>query len=98
MNSLKDPAKKKEYSEDLKQRNKEKFPLIESAKCKCVRRHKSGCGCLSDAFIKGARINYFCVLQQCKDSNQYVKRMSELSQYHCRDIHQWKGGSCDFHD
>ena len=63
-NSLKEAAKKKEFSADVKQKYKEKFPLIETAKCRCTR-HKSGCGCLSDAFIKGARINHFCVLQQC---------------------------------
>lgn len=95
-NSLKEAAKKKEFSADVKQKYKEKFPLIEAAKCKCTR-HKSGCGCLSDAFIKGAHINHFCVLQQCKDSEQYAKRLRELSQYHCRDIHEWNGGSCDFH-
>ena len=95
-NSLKEGAKKKEFSADVKQKYKEKFPLIETATCKCTR-HKSGCGCLSDAFIKGARINHFCVLQQCKDSEQYAKRLRELSQYHCRDIHEWNGGSCDFH-
>ena len=67
-NSPKEVAKEKEFSEDLISKYKEKFPLIETAKCKC-KHHKFGCGCLSDAFIKGARINNFCVRQQCKGPN-----------------------------
>lgn len=96
-NSLKEASKKKEFSVDIKQKYMEKFPLVETVKCKC-NRHKLSCGCLSDAFIKGARINHFCLLQQCKEPEEYAKRLRNLSQYHCRDIHQWETGSCEFHD
>ena len=39
-NSLKEAAKKESFV-DVKQKYKEKFPLIETAKCKCTS-HKSG--------------------------------------------------------
>ena len=35
-----------------------------------------------------ARINFFCCL---------VDSDIELCKYHARNIHQWEGGSCDFH-
>ena len=96
-NNLKEAAKKKEFSEDMKRKYKEKFPSIETMKCKCSR-HKSGCGCLSDSFIKGARINHFIILRQSETPEEYATRIRNLSTYHCRDVHKWEGGACDFHD
>lgn len=61
-NNLREAAKKKEFSEDMKSKYKGTFPEIETAKCKC-KRHRAGCGCISNLFIKGARINHFCCLQ-----------------------------------
>ena len=90
-------ASKKEFSDEEKNKYKDKFPLSVSAKCKC-KGHKSGCGCLSDAFIKKAHLNHFCILQQCKDADEYAKRICDLAQYHCRNIHSWEGGSCEFHN
>lgn len=95
-NNLKEAAKKKEFTAEVKNKFKNKYPEIETLKCKCER-HKYGCGCLSDNFIKGARINHFCVLQQSSNPAEYAERMRVLSQYHCRDIHTWDGGSCGFH-
>ena len=69
-NNPKEAAKKKEFSNDIAQKFKDKFPNIKTLKCKC-RRHKSGCGCLSETFIKGAHINHFCILQQCKIPEDY---------------------------
>ena len=95
-NNLKEAAKKKEFSNDITQKFKDKFPNIKTLKCKCGR-HKSGCGCLSETFIKGAHINHFCILQQCKIPEDYAEHMRVVSQYHCRDIHSWDEGSCGFH-
>ena len=97
VNNLKELAKKKSFSDDMIKRHRDKFPQVASAKCKCSR-HKPGCGCLSDSFLKGARINHFCCLQQCQDGGQYAERMRYLSEYHARDIHEWSGGQCEFHD
>lgn len=37
------------------------IPLVKSAKCKCAR-HKPGCRCLSDSYLKGPRISHFSCL------------------------------------
>lgn len=95
-NNLKEAAKKKEFSADIINKYKQRFPLIETVKCQC-KRHKSGCGCLSESFIKCARINHFCCLQQCKDPAEYARRMRALGAYHVRNIHEWEGGQCGFH-
>ena len=95
-NNLKEAAKKMEFSDDIAQKFKDKFPNIKTLKCKCER-HKSGCGCLSETFIKGARINHFCILQQCKSPEDYAEHMRVVFQYHCRDIHSWDEGSSGFH-
>lgn len=97
INNLKDSAKMKTFSATFVSKHKEEFPLVESVKCKCTR-HKPGCGCLSDAFLKGARINHFCCLQQCKDPLEYARRMRALSEHHCRDIHEWDSEKCGFHE
>ena len=44
-NNLKEAAKKKQVSAATKSQFKDKFPQVETAKCKCTR-HKAGCGCL----------------------------------------------------
>ena len=87
-------AKKEEFSEDMKRKYREKFPSTETGKCKCSR-HKSGCGCLSDSFIKGACINHFIILWQSETTEEYASRIQNLSTYHCRDVHKWEGGACD---
>ncbi|XP_028513659.1 uncharacterized protein LOC110234965 isoform X2 [Exaiptasia diaphana] len=94
-NNLKDMAKKKEFNIDYQKKYKDKFPLV-STRCHC-KRHKKKCGCFSEDFIRNARINHFCILHQSVDAADYARRMTYLSKYHCRDIHKWKGGSCDFH-
>lgn len=97
INQLKDAAKKKEFSADIKRKYKDIFPSVSWLKCKCDR-HKAGCGCLSDSFLTSARVNHFCCLQQCEDSQEYARRMRALGAYHCRDIHEWdEGESCGFH-
>ena len=96
-NNLREAAKKKEFSEDMKSKYKAKFPEIETAKCKC-KRHRAGCGCISDSFIKGARINHFCCLQQYTNPDDYAQHVRVHSKYHVRDIHDWdERGSCNFH-
>lgn len=98
INQLKDAAKKKEFSADIKRKYKDIFPSVSWLKCKCDR-HKAGCGCLSDSFLTSAHVNHFCCLQQCEDSQEYARRMRALGAYHCRDIHEWdEGESCGFHE
>ena len=97
-NQLKEASKKKQFSTDIKNKYKEKFPQVQSVVCK-GERHKSGCGCLGDSFLTNARINHFCCLQQCDNPQEYARRMRALGQYHCRDIHEWGDGEeCGFHE
>ena len=95
-NNLKEVAKIKQFSATQISRQKAKFPDVQSARCKCAR-HSQSCGCLSENFIRAARINHFCCLQQCNSPDEYARRMRALSQYHCRDTHTWEGGECGFH-
>ena len=90
-NQLKEAAKKKVFSVDIKNKYKGMFSQVESAKYKCER-HKVGCGCLGDGFLTCAHIKHFCCLQQCDNPTEYVRRMRALEQYHCRDIHEWGDG------
>ena len=96
VNNLKDLAKQKVFSAGQITKWKETFPAVESAKCAC-KRHSKTCGCLSDAFIQGARLNHFCCLQQCKSPDDYARRMRSLGGHHCKDEHEWADGKCDFH-
>jgi hypothetical protein len=63
-NNLKEASKRKVFPTAVIDRNIGKFPLIEKLKCTC-KRHRKGCGCLSQGFIKAAHINHLCCLQQC---------------------------------
>lgn len=78
-NNLKEAAKRKEFSADVKNKLKDKFPGIGMLKCKCER-HRSGSRCMSENFIKAARINHFCILQQSSNPAECVECMRILSQ------------------
>lgn len=96
-NNLKDMAKQKVFSAQQIGNHQAKFPAVESAKCEC-KRHSQTCGCLSETFVKSARINHLCCLQQCKTPQEYARRMRALGEKHCQNIHQWEDGECGFHD
>ena len=80
-------------------KHRESFPEVETVKCCCEGgNHSQGCGCMSDGFLRQARINFFCCLVQSgKDPNAFAKRLCDLGKYHARNIHNWEGGRCDFH-
>lgn len=77
-----------------------------SVKCCCVgKKHvfvatgnKPVCGCIGPGFIQSAKHNHYCALIHAgKDPEKYRETVLTLGRYHCRDIHQWEGGSCSFH-
>ena len=88
--ALKELMKKKMFTVDYKSKHKDKFPEVESVVCCCKgRRHRSGCGCISDAFIQGAKRNLYCVLTQCGNSTTlFADRMRYLGRFHARGIHE----------
>ena len=88
-------AKQKAFSAAIQDTHKKKFPNVTSVKCHCPKRHSKNCGCLSKAFLRSARTNFFyCLLQAEKDPKVFASRMRI---YHGRDIHTWEGGQCGFH-
>ena len=92
-------SQKKSFTKRYINKHKESFPEVETVKCCCDGgNHSQGCGCMSDGFLRQARINFFCCLVQSgKDPDAFAKRLCDLGKYHARNIHSWKGGSCDFH-
>ncbi|EDO42603.1 predicted protein [Nematostella vectensis] len=95
-NNLKDFAKQKAFTSTHISKWKELFPEMENLKCHCTR-HSKNCGCFSKQFLKNARVNHFCCLQQCDSPEEYARRMRALSQHHVVDKHSWEGGNCGFH-
>ena len=86
--------------------HKREFPSIESVKCCCVgknhtfvaTRNKPVCGCIGPGFIQNAKRNHYYALVHAGNSpDKYRQTMLALGKYHCRDIHEWQGGSCSFH-
>ena len=86
--------------------HKRDFPNMASVKCSCAgrkhvfvaTRNKAVCGCIGPGFIESAKRNHYCALVHAgKDPEKYRETMLTLGRYHCRDIHQWEGGSCLFH-
>ena len=54
-------------------------------KCKC-KKHSSGCGCLSDAFIAKAHTNFTSILIAAQSREKYAKCMKALAS-HAVDDH-----------
>ena len=89
----------KTFTKQYQKKHQVKFPDVETVECCCAGgKHKKKCGCLSDKFIKQARINFFCCLVHSgKDPDSFEKKLCNLGKYHAHNIHQCGGGSCDFH-
>ena len=96
---LTDLKAKKSFTKTYKDHHVVKHPSVTSVTCCCAKcNHRAGCGCVTDDFIRNARINHFLVcIQSGKDAQVYASRMRELGKYHARGIHQWNGGKCSFH-
>lgn len=75
------------------------YPEVKNVKCHCLgKKHRAGCGCISDAFIQGAKRNHYCALVHAgTDPEKYRATMLTLGKFHARGIHEWKEGSCAFH-
>lgn len=97
--ALKDLKSKKTFTADYKKKHMEKFPQVDSVSCPCKgKRHKVGCGCITNAFIQAAKRNLFCAItQSCNSASLFAERMRNLGKYHARGVHRWDGGQCDFH-
>lgn len=98
-NALKEMKTKKSLTVGYKRKHVSNFPQVEHVSCSCSgKKHKVGCGCITDSFIQGAKRNLYCAITQAKNSAEdFAKRMRNLGKYHARGIHEWEEGKCDFH-
>ena len=64
--------------------------------CHCEKRHKPGCGCLSEAFIEKARNNFSLILSNSESAHEFAEALKALPRHAC-DKHEWDGGKCMFH-
>lgn len=71
-NRLAELKTSKTFSAAYIRKNVESHPEVLTVKCVCAgRNHHQGCGCLTEAFIRSARINHFlCCLQAEKRSRR----------------------------
>ena len=98
--NLKEYKTKKRFGDGFVRLHECDFPTVSQVECHCKLRHSysKGCGCLSDSFIKQARLNLYCCLVQAgSNPDAFATGMRNLGKYHSKDIHEWGGGSCNFH-
>ena len=99
-NRLTDLKSLKTFSAAYIKKHCHTHPNVATVKCVCQgKNHHQGCGCITEGFIRAARINHFlcCVQADCNPS-QYEERMRQLGKYHGRGIHQWGNDQeCSFH-
>ena len=83
---LNDLKTKKTFTKAFKDKHVKKHTAITSVTCCCAKgKHRAGCGCVTEGFIRNARISHFLVcIPAEKDHTVYAQRMRELGQYHVR--------------
>ena len=91
-------ARQKSFTVANQDKYKKKFPGVTTVKCHCPKRHHKKCGCISKAFLRAARTNFFyCLLQAGTDPKAFESSLNVLGTYHACDIHSWEDGKCGFH-
>ena len=73
-------------------KNHERFPQVYSLVCHCEKRHKSRCGCLSDAFIEKARNKFSLTLSNSESAHEFADALKALPRHTC-DKHEWDKGT-----
>ena len=88
-NALKDMKMKKTFTADYNKKYVKKFPTVESVSCCCLgKKHKVGCGRITDSFIQAAKRNLYCAITQCgNNASRFAERMHNLDWYHARGTH-----------
>ena len=65
-------------------------PSDAELRCTCVRMHRKGCGCMSQAFIAKAVLNHSVALVQSgTDPETFVQAITDLGSHHARDENTW---------
>ena len=73
------------------------YPAVETVECHC-KRHKQGCGCITDAFCSESRKKLFRAVMHAGANPDKLKSRIRMLPHHARDEHKWKDGKCDFHE
>ncbi len=88
-------AKKKTFTKAFQEKHKEIFPDVLTARCTCEnRKHRQGCGCMTDSFCQRARNNFSNILSESQSPEEFSERLQAL----VKDEHEWDGGKCFFHE
>ena len=90
-NQLEKLAKMKSFTDRFKRKHHERFQQVDLVVCH-EKRHKPGCGCLSDAFIEKARNNFSLLSVYL----HYFTGLKALPR-HARDKHEWDGSAHFMH-
>ena len=80
-------AKMKSFTDKFKNKHRERFPQVEYVVCHCEKRHKPGCGCLSDAFIQKAQNKISFILSNSESAHKFAEALKTLPR-HARDEHE----------
>ena len=89
-------AKMKSFTDRFKKKHHERFPQVDSVVCHCEKRHKPGCGCLSEVFIEKARNKFSLILSNSESAHEFAEALKALPRHAC-DKHERDGGKCMFH-
>ena len=106
-NLLQKYASQKKVTKAFADNHKVAFPELFELKCQCLgkkHRNKPSCGCLTEAFIRYSRINFFSALVDAdthKDPEVFRNNLRALALHHVKDEHVWiEDGElhhCPFH-
>ena len=60
---------------------------------------KDDIGCFTNGFIKAARINFSATVKSVgRDQQAFIDRLCALAKYHAKNVHEWDGVKCFFHN
>uniref|UniRef100_A0A1X7TCB3 Uncharacterized protein n=1 Tax=Amphimedon queenslandica TaxID=400682 RepID=A0A1X7TCB3_AMPQE len=93
---LKTLAKQKFKKKSQVKKYEKTHPGIATVKCHCM---KDDIGCFTNGFIKAARINFSAIVKSVGcDQQAFIDRLRSLAKYHAKNVHEWDGEKCFFHD
>ncbi|XP_064382851.1 uncharacterized protein LOC135331569 isoform X2 [Halichondria panicea] len=97
LNQLKKLMQMKAFTSTMFKSHQNHIADIQNKPCSCSgKKHKKGCGCFTDQFIKNSRNLFSKILSNSESKEEFEKKTRSLY-HHAIDEHVWDGGSCDFH-
>ena len=82
-NMLKKLMNKRSFTAKEIENLKDKYPAVLRLKCRCPKKHRSGCGCMTEMFVKVARKNFSRALHDAgTDPETFKKRVLKIQEGH----------------